>query len=162
MSNDLSDIEWVRYDPSSRTERRFAANDPDGNPDVANRPMRTFYRILGIQHNDDGTHGTTNQLILEQGSYTGNATDDRVISLTNTNLLIKLILISGRIAKYPVFCSSIMTADNTKLLGSAAFAADLIQAIDTAGQFTIGADDTVNKNTETFDYVVFGTGAPTP
>lgn len=142
---------WAQY-----WERYDAENHPDGNEDVYNRANKDIYATLGVGHNDDGTHKLQGVLLFEQGTYTGDGNDDRDIALTNTDLQIMFIIISRADTEAPVFASSSMDTDKTKQVGTNAFAADMIQAIDTAGEFTIGADAAVNANGIAYHYAAWG------
>ncbi len=150
MSN-LETIQWVQF-----SERRDAANHPDGYADVFNRPNRDIYAVLSSQHSDDGTHKLADFLIIEEGSYAGNSTDDRVYSLTASSLQISFLMIIARGTQYPVLKSADMTGDNSKELETNAFQSNAIQDITTAGQFTLGDDASVNATGTTYDYIAIG------
>src|SRR6185503_15621644 len=88
------------------------------------------------------------------GSYTGNALDNRAI--TGLGFTPDVVIIKVRNDnKVGVIRTSTMTGDATKeLTGATALVANEIQSLDSDG-FTIGTADTVNKATNTYDWIAF-------
>jgi len=154
---DLTTIEWVRSG-----ERCDAANDPNGNPDIFNRPNRTIYAVLANQHNDDGTHKLAEFMAVEQGSYQGDSVDGRLYSLNTSNLSPKVVIILARNTVFPVFKSIGMGSDETKELGTNAFILNEIQDMTQIGTLELGNAATVNATGTTYDYIVFGTLVAAP
>ena len=88
------------------------------------------------------------------GSYTGNALDNRAI--TGLGFAPDVVIIKVRDDNnVGVIRTSTMTGDVTKeLTGATALVANEIQSLDGDG-FTIGNADTVNKATNTYDWIAF-------
>lgn len=155
MSVTLNTLDWVI------TERITGENDPDGHPDSFNRVCKQIWKIFAVEHDKDGDHKSdfiTHYLQVEEGTYTGNATDDRTISLTDSNLKPILVIVLSDTAT-PIYFrveTSVMSGDNTKAFLNTAFAANLIQDIGT-GSFEVGDHANINTNDETYYYLVLGT-----
>jgi len=137
-------------------ERCDAANHPDGYPDVANRPMRDFYDTFGVEHEDDGVHKTSSEMIYSEAvEYIGNGTDDRNIFTSQSQPRVLFILREDTNA--PVLKTASMGADETKELGVAAFQANMIQTMaPDSDTIQIGDDVAVNENLIDYVYLLFG------
>ncbi len=90
------------------------------------------------------------------GTYVGNGADNRVISALGFRP--EAVYISRAFNLTPVFRSSSMTGDNTKVMGSAtALASNMIQWLTNDG-FEVGSDAAVNNNGTTYTFVAWGSG----
>lgn len=145
----MAELRWAQWD-----ELRDYANHPNGNEDIGNRAMLDLWDLFSVEHDGDGTHVTSDFLVVEDGTYTGTGAG-HAESLTNANLDILMLWIWRADTEYPVLRTTDMS--NTKELGTNAFQANMITDISTTGQFTIGTDATVNANTVTYNYFVIGT-----
>ncbi len=150
MTN-LNNIQWCQTG-----ERWDGENDTSGNPDNFNRANKVIYDVWCVNHNDDGSHKTDDTIVMEQGSFAGNSTDNRDISLTNSALTIRFLMIAARGTEYPVIRTTNMSGDNSKELASNALQSNQIQSISTTGQFQVGADSAVNATGTTYDYIAIG------
>jgi hypothetical protein len=126
--------------------------------EVPNKVEKYLEDAFLVEHADAGTHSSPPLAHrIEQGTYTGNDADDRVISLVITDLDLKYLLIrSVGAARNAAMKTEDLAGDNTKENDAAAFAADMIQDITTNGQFQIGTNPLVNDGAETYFYVAIG------
>jgi len=149
----LGEPRYIQY-----TELRDGENEPNGRPDVFNRPAKDWYTSYTVEHDyATGAHASTGCMVIEEGTYTGNGVDNRNISLTNSSLDIIFILIWRDGTTAPVLRSTDMAGDNSKIAQVNAFQANMIQSIATTGQFQVGTDNAVNQNTIDYYYIVGGT-----
>ena len=144
---------WITYRESTH------GVNSNGYADVSNRPARTIWANFCVEHDKAGTHKsdmTTDPLIwqMEAGTYAGDGTDNRQISLTNTNLDVKFVRIFSASYDYTWFAFANFPYD-TAICTEGHSAADTIQTMG-VGFFEIGSDNEVNENGVTFYYIVYG------
>jgi len=147
----MAELQW-----SQAGERAVGDGNLDGLPDTMNRAAKQFYELWKARHNDDGTHKLDEFLTTEEYTYNGSGSG-QTVTLQNASLNILFIQISRPDTEYPVFQSADMTANNTKQIGTNAFQAGMITAIDTTGEFTIGSDAAVDASGVTYHYFILGT-----
>lgn len=149
--------EWISY--GSSREVLAGVGDPYGRSDTANQTAREFWANLKAEHNEDGTHKVGGLSVIEEGAYSSTISGgDKVVSLTNSSLIIDYIMITSDLTQYPVMASADMTANDTKEFGTNAFQTNMIKSISTTGQFTVGTDDAVNAQATSEDYNYFVIG----
>jgi hypothetical protein len=131
--------------------------DADVSGTGAGNSVEKFIEDIFLQeHNDAGTHSADPFTArIEHNVYAGNGIDDHDISLTITDLDIKYCHVK-RNAFHACLHNEDLAGDNTKIDNAAAFAADLIQDVTTAGQFQVGSSNTVNQNSINYGYLVIG------
>ena len=142
----------------STNEPLCGVNDPSGRADTANRSARVIWQNLCAEHNQDGTHrkGGITQMIA--GAYTSSA-GNKVITLANASLRVKMLWIIVRHASQPaVLATDAMPAGHAKLLTAAALQTNLVVAMATPGQFTVGTANPVNwqGGQTVYDYIAIG------
>lgn len=139
------------------TDRRDAANHPQGNKDWFNFACEIIWNDNFLaEHERDGTHNSdlaTDK--IEIASYVGNGVDDRNIALTDGALDIKFIRIYSSNVANNFFRSETMAGDVTKSTAAGVVVANYIQSVGT-GTFQLGDDNSVNQNAITFYYLVVG------
>jgi len=146
----MAEPRWAEYG-----EEWVGDGNTDGKPDTMNRAAKDFYYDLWSQeHDDDGTHVTSDFLQLENGTYTLAASG--VVSLTNTSLQLQGVLVARPDTATPVIRTTDMTG--TKVLGETGFQTDVITDLTVAGQFIVGNASGVTASGVTFDYLAWGTG----
>lgn len=142
-----SDPTWIQHG---------AALYGDGAGGGAGSSVEKYMEDLFLTaHSDYGLHNSnpySGSARIEVGTYTGNGNDASAIVLTNGDLQILHLMISGGGVVWSRSAS--MAGDNTKYETFAAFQPNYIEAIDTAGEFTVGSAANVNE-TEYF-YMVIG------
>jgi hypothetical protein len=160
-------LSTLPYNTAIPREDRTAANDPNGNPDNYNRVARLLWNFFKVEHDKDGDHKSdflASSAQIAVGSYTGNATDDRDISVSFTPYVV-MIWSEQTDAHFtplsPLVWSSYLY--NVVETGKAVTASfdipdpvyeNLIQVVAGSSVFQIGDDDLVNKNGETFYYFI--------
>ena len=143
-----------------KNDRCYGASDPNGQPDIFNRPAKILWGNLTPytdaesgasgtgDHDKDGDHMsdlTDDCWIMEEDTYTGDGNDDTVITFTESDLDSKFVRVVDGVTTYTWFRSEDMAGDATKKSDDAAgFAADMIQDISTNGQMTVGTVLNVN------------------
>ena len=142
----------------STNEPLCGEQDPSGRADTANRSARAVWQNLCAEHNQDGTHrkGGITQMIA--GAYTSSA-GNKVVALSNASLRIKMLWIILRGGTQPaVLATDAMPAGYAKLLTTAALQTNLVVALATPGQFTVGTANPVNWQGGAFvyDYIAIG------
>lgn len=143
---------WIQYNEST--------SGVGTGTDVFNRPSRDIWDTFQVGHEKTGAHKsslTTDIWGYEEGTYTGNNTDDRNISLTDTNLDIKFIRIwcdrTG--SPYSWVRTENIAGDNAAAaFGAGTFTADMIQSVGT-GTFQIG-NGGLNNNAQDYFYICYG------
>ncbi len=153
--------EWVEF-----TEKRFGDSDPNGNMDTFNRANKqnwgnlTAYSTapaLGTgEHDRDGAHMsdlTSNSYQVDAGTYTGNGTDDRDISLSKS-IDIKFIRIWEGSTAGTWFKTASMTGDSSLNTAVMADVTDCIQSLTTQGEFQVGT--TLNVNMRAYYFAAYG------
>jgi hypothetical protein len=150
--------DWVDY-----KDRCYGHADPGGEFDTYNKATKGFWKNFSAydsgtgEHNRDGTHMadlTDNVYVLETGTYTGNGTDDRNISLSDSGLDIKYIRIFEESTQGTWFRSETMAGDatlETKVMSSIT---DAIQSVSTPGVFQVGL--VLNVNLRVYYYILYG------
>jgi len=145
---------WISY------RERTNGENSDGYPDVSNRPARTIWSNFTNQHDKTGTHKsdlTDGLCVMETDSYTGNATDNTDITLTNTDLDIKFLRVWSEESAFFWYMTEDLDSEevNLSLSSQGYLAAGRIKSIGT-GTFRIGDSDDVNKNGSTYYYTAYG------
>lgn len=122
----------------------------------ANAVESEIWTLFIEEHTVAGAHSITiESAIIECNKYSATAgADDRTITLENSNLQIAYLFVFRNFDEGMHSCSASMTADNTKIETTAAFQADYIQDISTAGQFTVGSS--LNSGAYTYYYCAIG------
>lgn len=126
--------------------------------EIANKVEKFIEDEFLEEHIDAGTHSVTlYDHRIEWGYYSGDGNDDRVISLSITDLDLKYIFIKRyQATDAAALKTEDLAGDNTKNNDAAAFAADMIQDITTNGQFTIGTNALVNDAADVYYYYAIG------
>lgn len=147
----LADISWPEY-----TEQDYAANDPNGNPDIMNEGYDILWEVFCVEHDKDGDHFTTGSTYakVEEGTWPGTGADDYDVSLSDNTIDIKWIKVMGTdLSDIYVATESFASNKAADAEFGGAFSADIIQSVGT-GTFQVGA--TANQSSETYYYVVVG------
>lgn len=148
-----SDPDWIT---SSELNRIIADDSATVSTDnIANNVESQIWTEFIEEHTVAGAHSITLQHArIETISWEGNNTDDRVISCSLTDLDI-LDIESNRDGGAVLLRSDDMAGDNTKAETIAAFSADFLQDISTAGEFEVGLS--WNGSGVTYVAVLIGT-----
>jgi len=149
-----SDPTWIATNVANTITADGTGSGGTGNR--ANNVAIEIWTEFTEEHNADGTHSVTiaNNKI-ETGTYTGaSGADNRVISMSDADFSIDSLVVF-KDGSAVVSVSSDMTADNSKVETTAAFQADYIQDISTAGQFTVGTE--LNSGADVFYWLAIGT-----
>lgn len=161
-------LSTLPYNTAVPREARTGANDPNGNPDNYNRVARALWTLFKVEHDKDGDHKSdllTSSSKIEVGSYTGNGTDDRDITIgiaTPDIVMIWSEVVDAYFTPYSpiVWSSSVFQIFEavksvtmlTDVISDPEYS-DLIQVVTGLFAFQIGANHTVNKNAETYYYL---------
>lgn len=145
---------WINYRESTH------GVNSNGFSDISNRPSRTIWANFCTEHNKDGTHKAdmidTSSGLIEVGEYTGNETDDRTISLTNTDLYVIAVRIFDIRAGHSWFATKSMVATYDFAFSTEGYLAqDHIQDMG-AGYFEIGASTDINETGVEYTYIAYG------
>jgi hypothetical protein len=149
-----SDPTWI----TSSTLNRMIADDSASisSDNIGNNVESFIWTEFIEEHDADGAH-TTDPYAgfgrIESGTYTGNSTDDRDISLTYS-IDIKYLLVISDTATAATRNES-MSGDNTKREATAAFQANFIQSLGT-GTFQVGNAAAINLTDTPFYYIAIG------
>lgn len=146
--------------------RRYGHNDSDGNTDSWNRYAKynwgnftnydTEYGDGGGEHDADGDHMSDLLALFwksEVISWTGNAADDRNISLSDGDLDIKYVHVWEASTAGTWWKSEDMAGDTTFDSIYTASSADFIQSVGT-GTFQVGTS--LNANTIVYYAKIYG------
>jgi hypothetical protein len=150
-----SDPTWITSSTSNLMIGDGTGTVSSGN--IGNNIESAINTLFGVAHNiTTGIH-TTNPYAaygkIEPGSYGGDNTDDRDITLTNTALDVKYVVIIPYSVAAAYSRSESMAGDNTKQEKSGAFQVDRIQSLGT-GTFQVG--NTLNQTGETYHWIAIG------
>lgn len=149
MSNPL----WI-----DKREPTHGVNS-DGYADVSNRPCRTIWSNFTAQHNKDGTHKadlTADLSKMEQGTYTGNGTDPRTLTLTDTTLIPVVVFIFSADCAFTFWATPELLVTGDSLSTQGYISTAWIDSVAT-GAIILHAADQTNKTGIVYNYIVYGT-----
>lgn len=146
----MADPRWIQSG-----ERADGANHPSGYADIVNRANRDFYATFGVEHNDDGSHKTSSDSVLEGAiEFTGTGVPNTMI--VSPIMSPRFIFGFRADSLVPFIWNSAAGSGNTKIIDQAGtapeFRTDLI--LSAFGGIVLSDNPIVNAVGQTYYYLV--------